>query len=392
MKIDAVDFFPVATPAAQQVRDSTQETLLVRVRAGGYEGWGECALAPLTAIASLIGPPSHGGDRPFSAAVVGARLDQLDDIARIAEEVRARSLDPLAAAQALSGIDIALWDLMGKRLEQPTCRLLGYPKAFPKLPYTSIDFGETGVETLSRAKSARQEGFRAVKFGGGLFGKIGPKEDQEHLVAAREGLGTDGMLLVDARSVWGDDLPRAVKSLRALRLTDVVWLQDPLAWENLPAYASLSEQAGRISIAAGQECHHPRMAQHLMDYGRVKIIQIDAGRIGGISSAKQVADMAVERNVTYLNHAAPSHLALSAALQPYAGLADHKLCAYPNHLGPVARALTVDHLRPEGEEGLIYLPDAPGHGMVPDLNTVRAHLVDVEISLGGKMLYRTPAL
>ena len=71
-----------------------------------------------------------------------------------------------------------------------------------------------------------------------------------------------------------------------------------------------------------------------MEYGRVGYIQIDCGRIGGLGPAKQIADEAARRGVTYVNHTFTSNLALSASLQPYAGLADHRLCEYPTNLQP----------------------------------------------------------
>jgi L-alanine-DL-glutamate epimerase-like enolase superfamily enzyme len=71
------------------------------------------------------------------------------------------------------------------------------------------------------------------------------------------------------------------------------------------------------------------MAQHLIDYGGVGFIQIDTGRIGGIGPARRVADYAVADGVTFVNHAFASHLALSASLQPFAGLADHRICEFP---------------------------------------------------------------
>jgi L-alanine-DL-glutamate epimerase-like enolase superfamily enzyme len=382
MKVDAVDLFYLSAPSAGENGAPGQDTLLVRVRAGSYEGWGEGTASPLTAIAgSLAANP-----------IVGEPLDTLDDIARIGSIVRSGSIDPGQANHLLSGIDTALWDLMGKRFEQPVYRLLGYPKAYPKMPYVSVRFGNTGVETIATAKQARQDGFRAVKFGRGPFGKSGPKEDQEQLVAAREGLGKDGILLVDAGAVWGEDVPRAIKALRSLRLTDVLWLEDPLTFGSLSAYAAVAEQAGHLRLASGAQCPTVQMAQSLMDYGRIGYAQIDVGRIGGISSAKRVIDLAIERKVTAVNHPANSHLAFSASLQCYAGLPEHRLCGYPVGTSPVVRDLTVEPLRPEGEEGLIYPPDAPGHGMAPNLTTMRAHLVNLEIVREGRTLYRTPEL
>ena len=112
--------------------------------------------------------------------------------------------------------------------------------------------------------------------------------------------------------------------------------------------------------------------------------------IGGISPAKRVADYALQRGVTYVNHTFTSHLALSAS-QPYAGHPAGSICEYPVELKSLAWEMTHEHIAPDAN-GLITLPDAPGLGMTPDLEAAKRYLLDVEIAVGGKTLYRTPEL
>jgi L-alanine-DL-glutamate epimerase-like enolase superfamily enzyme len=133
------------------------------------------------------------------------------------------------------------------------------------------------------------------------------------------------------------------------------------------------------------------MAQQMIDWGGLGYIQIDAGRIGGISVAKQVADYARSKGVTYVNHTFTSHLALSASLQPFAGLADDRICEYPVEPQALAVELTREHLVPD-ENGEIRLPDRPGLGISPDPIAVRKYLVETEIRVGGKVLYQTPSI
>ena len=96
---------------------------VVRGRAGGWTGWGECEAAPLPSIASFVCPMSHSACKPVAASVVGQRLDGPADIARIGDLVRAESLDLLQADHTLSGIDMALWDLLGRKEGAPVWRL-----------------------------------------------------------------------------------------------------------------------------------------------------------------------------------------------------------------------------------------------------------------------------
>ena len=106
--------------------------------------------------------------------------------------------------------------------------------------------------------------------------------------------------------------------------------------------------------------------------------------------AKEVADYAVARGVTYINHTFTSNLALSASLQPFAGLADHRMCEYPTGLKQLARDLTQNHILPDAN-GEIAVPDAPGLGIEINPEALTRYRVDVEIKAGGRTLFSTPS-
>src|SRR6185437_12386111 len=190
MKIEAVDFFYVSMPEVTTDADGSQDALVVRVAAGGLVGWGECEASPLVSIAAFITPMSHGACRPVAATVAY------------------NSMDLLQAPHTWSGIEMALWDLLGKARGEPVWRLLGYPRAFNKTPYASQLFGNDPAETWARGKAARAQGFAAVKFGWGPVGAT-LAGDSEHFAAAREGLGPDAILLVDVGQIWGEDVDAA---------------------------------------------------------------------------------------------------------------------------------------------------------------------------------------
>ncbi|MCC9078520.1 mandelate racemase/muconate lactonizing enzyme family protein [Litorilinea aerophila] len=391
MQIEAVDFFYLSMPQILDIGDGSQDALLVRVAAGGYVGWGECEAAPLPSIASLVCPMSHSACKPVQASVLGQRLESADDIVRIGNLVRANSMDLLQADHTLSGIDMALWDLLGRRLQEPVYRLLGYPRAYPKLPYASMLFGDTPQETLEKGKKARQLGYRAAKFGWGPIGLGTVQDDTDQFMAAREGLGEDGILLIDAGTVWKEDVDAAALRLPALQACQATWLEEPFVSGALDAYRRLAAQAGPVKLAGGEGSHNFHMAQHMIDHAGIGYIQIDAGRIGGITVAKQVADYARQRGVTYVNHTFTSHLALSASLQPYAGLEQDLICEYPVELKSLAVELTREHISLD-EDGLIRLPERPGLGMTPNTEALQKYLVDVEIRVNGRLLYTTPPL
>ncbi len=165
MKIESVDFFYLAMPEVTTAGDGSQDALLVRVEAGGQVGWGECEASPLVSIAAFVCPMSHGACRPVSASVLNQSVANPADIARIAATIELDSMDLLQAPHTWSGIEMALWDLLGKARDEPVWKLLGYPRSEKKTPYASQLFADTPQETLELARNVRRDGFQAAKFG-----------------------------------------------------------------------------------------------------------------------------------------------------------------------------------------------------------------------------------
>ena len=377
-------------PEVLDIGDGSQDALLVRIRAGGYEGWGECEAAPLPSIAAYVCPMSHSACKPVQASVLGQPLNDIRDIERIGQLVRDNSFDLLQTDHTLSGIDIALWDLMGKKLDAPVYQLLGYNKSYPKLPYASQLFGETPEETYLKAKETNEKGYRAAKFGWGPYGKGSHIIDAEHIYAARKGIGEEGILLIDAGTVWIDDVEAAAKRLAALEECRVEWLEEPFISGALKSYKALSSKTS-IKLAGGEGCHSFHQAQNMIDYAGIKYIQIDTGRIGGITDAKKVADYAQLKGLTFVNHTFTTHLALSASIQPYAGIQKDVICEYPVEPKPLGAELTTEKILRD-TDGFISLPEKPGLGLTPDLNIIKKYLVEAEIRVSGKIIYQTPSI
>jgi L-alanine-DL-glutamate epimerase-like enolase superfamily enzyme len=391
MRIDSVDLFYLRMPEVLDIGDGSQDMLLVRVEADGHVGWGECEASPLASIASFVAPLSHSACHPVADSVLGQRLDDVSDIARIAAEVRARSLDLLQAEHTLSGIEIAMWDLLGRLQERPVWQLLGYGRSFPKTPYASSLFGDDPQQTLEKAAAVRRLGYRAAKFGWGPYGTGTVEADADHVHAAREGLGEEGILLVDAGTVFGEDVDAATLRLPALEEAGVTWLEEPFTSGALKSYLALSGKSASVRLAGGEGAHNPLMAEHLVDYAGIGFVQIDTGRVGGIGDATRVARYAAASGVTFVNHTFTSHLALSASLQPFAGLEADRLCEYPVEAKALARDATTSHLELD-ENGSVAAPEAPGLGLEVDIDALRPYLVDVAITVNGTTLHKTADL
>ena len=225
-----------------------------------------------------------------------------------------------------------------------------------------------------------------MKFGWGPIGKSDLKTDVDHFVAAREGLGADGILLIDVGQIFGENLEAAAARLPALEQVRARWLEEPFHTAALEAYGALASRSHKVKLAGGEGAHNFQMAQHLIDYGGVGYVQVDCGRIGGIGVAKKVADYAVAKGVTFVNHTFTSHLALSASLQPYAGLRAHEICEFPFAPKPLAREFTANHLDRDSD-GFVSVPYGSGLGISIDSESARKYLVEVEIKAKGRTLF-----
>jgi len=392
MKIEAVDLFYLAMPEIRDIGDGSQDVLLVRVTAdNGLEGWGECEAAPLVSIAAWCCPMSHSACKPVNHSVIGRAINKPVDIRKLTFDVRRNSFDLLQADHTLSGVDMALWDLLGKQLGEPAWRLLGWEKAFSKTAYASQLFGDDPKETLNKAMLVRGQGYKAAKFGWGPFGED-LAVDEAHVRAARKGLGSDVALMVDAGTFWGEDVETAGLRLPVLQECGVLWLEEPFVSGALHAYRELGgRMSNTLHTAGGEGAHEPLMARNLIDFGSVGYIQIDAGRIGGLSSAYEIARYAEKQGVTYVNHTFTTSLALSASLQVFAGLEGSGFCEVPVESSSLARELTVESLEID-DNGQIKLPEGFGLGMTLNPKTIRQYLKRVEIRVGNALLYSTPAI
>lgn len=392
MKIESVDLFYLRMPEVLDIGDGSQDSLLCRVSAGGYVGWGEAVCSPLVGLSAWITPLSHSGCHPVIDSVLGAPLNDPSDIAKVYQSVRKNSFYGLLQSDLLiSGIEIAMWDCLGRAKSEPIWRLLGYEKSYPKLPYASVLFGDTAHETKQKALAMKQAGFKAVKFGWGPFGTTTVQADAEHIFAARDGIGDDGYLMIDAGTVFKEDVEAAAARLPALHEANVYWYEEPFDGYAISSYAQLSARTPKVALAGGEGAHNAYQGKQLIDDGKVGFIQIDAGYVGGISNAYQIAQYASKKGVKYVNHTFTSQSALSSSLQSFAGLAESDISEYPMEPKLLCQELTTNRIELD-KNGMIWAPDKPGTGMDINLDAVKKYLVQTQIEVGGKTLYRTPSV
>ncbi len=392
MKIIDVDPFYLRMPDITDAADGTQDTLLVRIRTDtGLEGWGECDASPLVSIAAYCCPMSHGNIINIRTSLIGETFDSVEDVLRLHEKAMRNGLDIQHIQHAYSGTDIALWDIMGQHLEKPVYRLLAAMSgtstiAHPKLPYASVLFGDTPKATYQIAVGLRQQGYRAAKFGWGPMGKLGEANDLALVRAARDGMHEEAQIMIDAGVVWKEDYETAYRRAEAFAQFSPTWLEEPLAPDAIPAYRLLSQMDPAVPIAAGEGSNTYRMAADLIIHGGVQFVQIDVGRIGGMTTAFQVRQLAEQHRIQYVNHTFKSHLSLAASLHVFATNPDFNLLEYPAAGSPLSQRLTTVPLRIESD-GTVQVPDAPGLGVRVNMDTVHDYLAPVRIQVGTETVF-----
>ena len=392
MKIVAVDPFYVRMPEVTLTADGTQDSFVVRVRTDeGLEGWGESDASPLVSLAAYCCPTSHANITNLRELLMGETVDGPEDVRRIHAKVLRYAMDIQQVHHAYSAADIALWDLAGRKLGRPIYALLDGPSApsFPKSPYASVLFGDTPDETRAKAKRLADAGWTAAKFGWGPMGKVSAENDIALVRAAREGLGEEPALMVDAGVAWGTDDKTAYERAVDFAPFNVRWLEEPLFAHAVEAYGRLAERRPPVPIAAGEGSGRFRDAEDLLQNGGVSYVQIDVGRIGGITPAHRVRKLAEELGVMYVNHTFKSHLTVAASIHVFAAVRDHFILEYPAEPSPLSGNLTVERL--ERSKGRVAAPDRPGLGVTVNLETLKKYLHPVRIEVAGRSVFEQPA-
>jgi L-alanine-DL-glutamate epimerase-like enolase superfamily enzyme len=291
--------------------------------------------------------------------------ERADEPARVTEKLR-QSLfwqgRGGAVEHAISGIDIALWDLMGKICQQPLARLLGGYYRDRIKPYGSILFDEPGPlgEKLQRALA---RGFKAIKMGWRPFGRRDRRTDERLVQTARETVGPDVELMVDAggsEQFWPHGYKWALETARMLTAYDIAWFEEPLPPDDLDGFVELRRQAP-LPIATGEVLTRRQSFWPFLQRHAVDIIQPDATKCGGVSESLRIAWMAYEHNILWVPHGWNTAIGLAADLQLAAAL---PVARYVEYLAP---SPYIDDLITEpfkvDSEGYLSIGSRPGLGI-----------------------------
>jgi len=384
VKISAIDCHVLLVPDLRtDATSSAQDDIVVFVHTDeGITGVGETDVNPWIARACIEAPSTHTMGLGLRDMLLGE--DPLDT-ERLWRKLYVGSCmngRRGAVINAIGAIDMALWDIRGKAAGKPCWQLLGERRQDAIIPYASLQpngrtYEEYRDSLVEWVLKARDLGFGAAKLEvtlSGPYNHSGLHEPDERVTetvaACRRAVGPDFVLMVDVQYAW-PDADTALATLRDWDDLDVYFVETPLWVDDLRGYARLAEEAP-IPIAAGEWLTTHHEFADLMDIGRIAIAQPDVGRVGGLTEAKRVCDMAAERGLRIVPHcwktgisiAASAHLATVTPHCPYfeflpAALTDSAL----------RRELVTDELRIV--DGRIEPPDRPGLGVEVDPDALR---------------------
>lgn len=270
---------------------------------------------------------------------------------------------------AISGIDIALWDLFGQATGQPVGRLLGGRYLDRVQPYASLLMEEPGRMQESLLK-VKEQGFRAFKIGWGPFGRKDTKTDEAIVAAARDAIGSECALMVDAGgsdAYWSRGYKWALQTAHMLKNYDVVWFEEALSPDALEDFIKLREHSP-VPISGGEvltrrQSFLPWLSQRAFD-----IIQPDVTKVGGLSEERRIAWMAQDFGVEFVPHGWNTAVGLAADLHLASAIPNTRFVEYLTG-SPFIDQIVENPWRLD-QEGYLAIPDTPGLGITLNLDAV----------------------
>ncbi|MHB1296021.1 MAG: mandelate racemase/muconate lactonizing enzyme family protein [Anaerolineae bacterium] len=271
-----------------------------------------------------------------------------------------------AVTHTISGIDIALWDLLGQATGQPVGRLLGGYYRDRIKPYASIIFGWPPEAFADTLRDLVARGFRAIKMGWGGFGLHGRERDEALVRTAREAVGGGVELMVDAGGsgeFWPNDVRWALETAAMLHDYRITWFEEPLRPDDLDGYATLREHAPLpitgCEVLTRRQSFLPWIQRHAVD-----IIQPDTTKVGGLSEARRIAWLAYDHNVAMVSHGWNTVVGLHADLHLAAAIPDARYVEYITP-SPYMDDLSAEPPRLDAD-GYLPIPTTPGLGLQLD--------------------------
>ena len=368
MKITRVEAIILRLPVRQAIADGTQDDLLIRVETDeGITGYGEVDTSPEVGKAVIEAEMSHGTCYGLREILIG---QDPFDIEQIWESMYRKTLyygRHGAVLHAMSGVDIALWDILGKASGRPVHKLLGGSFCEDVRAYASMLMPATVQEVQEAVRRHVEQGFTAIKLGYGPLGKD-VKKDVALAAAAKEAAGGDVDVMIDIGH--GYTLKMALQAAREFEQIGIYWMEEPLPPDNFEDYRRLCDSTS-LRIAAGEQDVGRWVFRRLIWYCKLDVIQPDISRAGGLTEAKRIAYMAHEANRPCVPHAFRTGVLVAACLQLIAAIPNSLLLEYSVTDSALRRELLADPFKVVN--GQVQVPGGAGLGIEINQDTVKKY-------------------
>lgn len=371
-----------ATTGAEEASDNADWQLLVRVATDeGLEGWADVETLAPAAVAIIAGRGMElMGFRTLADLLLG---EDPMDVEAIWDRLYVGSAyygRRGIAMHCISALDNCLWAIRAEAAGVSLARLLGGRRRDKVMAYASTLFRATPEGMAAAARDYADKGYRAVKFGWGVFGADAGR-DRELVAAAREALGPDRHLMVDPG--WypagrGETGPHRTRR-EALALCDwladygVRWVEDFIHPERIADYAA-ARAASAVPIAAGEQLATIWDFERYIEEGCLDVVQPDLSRCGGLTVARQVAQLAERHGLELVPHSWLTHLLTGYSLQLIATLPRAPFVEFNVSQGPLTRGIANAPFTLDAD-GMVTIPDTPGIGVTVDRAFIAAHRV-----------------
>jgi len=343
-----------AVPAEGQVFSRSgvrtqRSTTLVKISTNaGISGFGSCS-----GNGELVGFIVARILKPLLIGMDPTLIDEIWDKAYVRgghKEFGTRGIGVVA----MSGIDIALWDIVGKMRGVPLYQLLGgkYRDAVPV--YATALYPEEPAKVAERARSFADQGFHGVKI------KVGFdfEKDVRIVRAVRQELGAGFIIMTDANQGYAFDV--ALAASQAFAESNVFWLEEPLFLEDIEGHGRLREQ-GNTPIAVGENLHTHYAFENFVVRGAADFLQPDVARAGGISEIRKIAAMAAAHQKPISFHTWGDAVALAASVHLSAAIKDCVVMELDYTYNPLRADLLREPV--EFRNGCLCPPEGPGLGI-----------------------------
>jgi len=368
MKITNVEGIILRLPVRQPVADGTQDDLLIRIETDeGITGYGEVDSSPEVGKAVVDAAMSHGTCYGLREIMVGKDPFDIEQIWELMYRKTHYYGRLGVVMHAMSGVDMALWDIVGKAVGKPVHKLLGGTYCSDVRAYASLLMPDNVPEVREAVRRYVAEGFTAVKLGYGPLGND-VRRDVELAAAAKEAAGREVEVMIDIGH--GYSLKEPMQAAREFEDIGIFRMEEPLPPEDFEGYRRLCASTS-LRIAAGEQDTGRWTFRRLIWEACFDVIQPDISRVGGLTEAKRIAYMAYEANRLCVPHAFRTGVLVAACLHLIAAISNSAFLEFSVTESALRwELLTVPF---KVVKGRVAVPTQPGLGIEINPETVKAY-------------------